>query len=76
MICLTASCRPEEPGNKRRDTSVSAESVAFLLLGGIVAGLVIGLGIDWLFKTFPLFMIIGVFAGCGLALYAVYLETK
>ncbi len=26
--------------------------------------------------TFPLFVVIGVFAGFGLALYAIYLETK
>jgi hypothetical protein len=27
-------------------------------------------------KTFPLFTVIGVFAGFALALYAIYLETK
>lgn len=68
--------QPEQPGNKRRDSPASAQSIAFLLLAGIVVGLAIGLGIDWLLKTFPLFMLIGVFAGCGLALYAVYQETK
>jgi F0F1-type ATP synthase assembly protein I len=70
--------RPDqsEGEGKRRDSSASAESIAFLLLAGIVAGGGIGAGLDWLVKTFPLFMIIGVFAGFALALYAVYLETK
>ena len=36
----------------------------------------VGAGIDWLVKTFPLFTVIGVFAGFALALYAIYLETK
>ena len=68
--------RPEHPGEKRRDPSASAESIAFLLLAGIVAGLAVGAGIDWLLKTSPLCTVIGVFAGFALALYAVYLETK
>jgi F0F1-type ATP synthase assembly protein I len=50
--------------------------VAFLLLGGIAVGAGIGAGIDWLARTFPLFTVIGVFAGFALALYAIYLETK
>jgi F0F1-type ATP synthase assembly protein I len=68
---------PKKPGDddgKRRSTS--AESVAFLLLGGVVTGLGVGAGIDWLIRTFPLFTVIGVFAGFALALYAIYLETK
>jgi hypothetical protein len=36
----------------------------------------VGAGIDWLVRTFPLFTVIGVFAGFALALYAIYLETK
>lgn len=54
----------------------SAESVAFLLLAGVAVGLGFGAGVDWLLGTFPLFVVIGVFAGFGLALYAIYLETK
>ena len=65
---------PGDDGHKRRSTS--AESVAFLLLGGVVTGLGVGAGIDWLVRTFPLFTVIGVFAGFALALYAIYLETK
>lgn len=68
---------PEE-GNKKEQPrpAASAESVAFLLLGGVAVGLGFGAGMDWLFGTFPLFVVIGVFAGFGLALYAIYLETK
>lgn len=47
-----------------------------MLLGGIVTGLGLGAGIDWLVGTFPLVTVVGVFAGFALALYAVYLETK
>lgn len=65
----------QHDGGKRRP-GASAESVAFLLLAGVAVGLGVGAGIDWLERTFPLFTVIGVFAGFGLALYAVYLETK
>jgi hypothetical protein len=47
-----------------------------MVLGGIVTGLGLGAGIDWLIGTFPLASAIGVFAGFALALYAIYLETK
>ncbi len=70
---------PENPEDGKKDqprSAASAESVAFLLLAGVALGLGFGAGVDWLFGTFPLFVIIGVFAGFGLALYAVYLETK
>ena len=71
---------PDHPGDgKKRDSprrAASAESVAFLLLAGVAVGLGFGAGIDWLLGTFPLFVVIGVFVGFGLALYAIYLETK
>jgi ATP synthase protein I len=68
---------PENGGKKQPPRSgTSAESVAFLLLAGVAVGLGFGAGVDWLFGTFPLFVVIGVFVGFGLALYAVYLETK
>jgi hypothetical protein len=54
----------------------SAETIAFMLLAGIVVGLLVGYGLDRLLHTTPVFIAIGVFAGCGVALYAVYLETK
>ncbi len=47
-----------------------------MVLGGIVTGLGIGAGIDWLLDTLPWMSVIGVFAGFALALYAIYLETK
>ena len=68
---------PEDGKKKEPQRSVaSAESVAFLLLAGVAVGLGFGAGVDWVFGTFPLFVIVGVFVGFGLALYAVYLETK
>jgi F0F1-type ATP synthase assembly protein I len=47
-----------------------------MMLAGIAVGVAVGYGVDWLVKTFPLFTVVGVFAGFGLALYAVFLETK
>ena len=69
---------PTEDGHKddKHQSSASAESVAFLLLAGVAVGLGVGAGVDWLVGTFPLFVVIGVFAGFALALYAIYLETK
>jgi len=69
---------PKGPGNDngKHRSPASAESVAFLVLGGVAVGAGAGAGIDWLVRTFPLFTVIGVFAGFVLALYAVYLETK
>jgi F0F1-type ATP synthase assembly protein I len=67
---------PERPDGKRRDSSVSPESIAFLVLAGIGVGAAAGAGLDWLLKSFPLCMIFGVFAGFALALYAIYLETR
>ena len=46
------------------------------MLAGVILGLLAGYGLDRLFGTMPLFLIAGVFAGFGLGLYAVYLETK
>ncbi len=71
---------PEPPEDSRKDgperSPASAESVAFLLLAGVAVGLGVGAGVDWLAGTFPVFVVIGVFAGFALALYAIYLETK
>ncbi len=47
-----------------------------MLLAGVAVGLGVGFLIDWLAKTSPLFIILGVFVGFAGALYAVYLETK
>ena len=59
-----------------RSSSVSGESIAFMMLAGIVLGLALGAGIDWIAGTSPLFLVAGVFAGFGMALYAVFMETK
>ena len=73
---MTPQSSEDRQDDDKRGSSTSAETVAFLLLGGVVTGLGVGAGIDWVVKTFPLFTVIGVFAGFALALYAIYLETK
>ena len=73
---MTPQSPEDRQDDDQRGSSTSAETVAFLLLGGVVTGLGVGAGIDWVVKTFPLFTVIGVFAGFALALYAIYLETK
>jgi F0F1-type ATP synthase assembly protein I len=73
---VTQQSPDERRDDDKKGSSTSAESVAFLLLGGVVTGLAVGAGSDWLVNTFPLFTVIGVFAGFALALYAIYLETK
>jgi F0F1-type ATP synthase assembly protein I len=70
---------PQRPGTAEDDErrpSPSGESVAFLILGGVVTGGAVGAGVDWVVRQFPLCTVIGVFVGFALALYAVYLETK
>jgi F0F1-type ATP synthase assembly protein I len=54
----------------------SGETIAFMIIAGIVVGLLIGYGLDRLLHTTPAFIVVGVFAGFGVALYAVFLETK
>ena len=73
---MTLHSPDDRRDDNKRGSSTSAESVGFLLLGGVVTGLGVGAGIDWLVGTFPLFTVIGVFAGFALALYAIYLETR
>jgi len=68
--------RPGAAGDEERRPSPSGESVAFLILGGVVTGGAVGAGVDWVVRQFPLCTVIGVFVGFALALYAVYLETK
>jgi len=68
--------RPGSAGDDGPRNSPSGESVAFLILGGVVTGAGVGAGVDWIVDQFPLFTAIGVFVGFALALYAVYLETK
>jgi F0F1-type ATP synthase assembly protein I len=73
---VTSDRHEDDKRNGPQHGAASAESMAFLLLAGVAVGLGFGAGIDWLLNKFPLFMVIGVFVGFGLALYAIYLETK
>lgn len=63
-------------GQHGRRSRSSGEAIAFTLLAGVLLGLLAGYGLDRLLGTAPLFIIVGVFAGFGLGLYAVYLETR
>jgi F0F1-type ATP synthase assembly protein I len=47
-----------------------------MLLAGVGLGLGAGYVIDRLAHTLPWFTSIGVFVGFGVALYAIYLETR
>lgn len=61
------------PPGRRED---SGEAIAFMLLAGVGVGAGIGYGIDRLVGSFPALMVVGVFVGFAVALYAVYLETR
>lgn len=70
---------PEPPGQRRPTAGRrldKGETVAFMLLAGIGLGAGIGYGIDRLVGTFPALMVVGVFLGFGIALYAVFLEAR
>ena len=70
---------PREKGSRRspqRKSPAQAETIAFMLLAGVGLGLGVGYVIDRLAHTLPWFTSIGVFVGFGVALYAVYLETR
>ena len=69
---------PSDHGHtgQRKGGLASAETIAFMVLAGIAVGLLAGYGLDRLLHTMPAFTAIGVFAGFGVALYAVFLETK
>ena len=64
------------PSGGPKKPPAQGESIAFTLLAGVAIGLAIGYGADRLAGTLPVFTIIGVFVGFGLALYAIFLETK
>jgi F0F1-type ATP synthase assembly protein I len=50
--------------------------MAFLVLAGVAVGSGLGYLVDRLAGTLPLFVVLGVFGGFVLALYAIYLETR
>jgi F0F1-type ATP synthase assembly protein I len=71
--------RPEKQSaddSRGRSPSVSAESIAFTMLAGVMVGAAVGGGIDWAAGIFPWCTIAGVFVGFAVGLYAIYLETK
>lgn len=59
--------RDLSPGERRQMTSKSTigegSSQGFDFFASIAAGLVLGLGLDWMFGTSPVFVIIGVIVG-------------
>jgi len=55
---------------------VSAQTIAFTVLAGVVVGMLVGYGLDRLLHTSPAFLVVGVFVGFGAALYAVFLKTN
>jgi len=60
----------------RRSGIAAAQTVAITLLTGIVVGVVVGYGLDRLLHTTPWVSAIGLFVGFGVALAAVFFETK
>jgi F0F1-type ATP synthase assembly protein I len=54
----------------------SGVAVTGQILAGMALGAGVGFGIDWLAGLMPLLTIIGMCAGLGLSLYAIYLETR
>jgi F0F1-type ATP synthase assembly protein I len=55
---------------------VSGVAVTGQILAGMALGAGVGFGIDWLAGLAPLFTIVGMCAGLGFSLYAIYLETR
>jgi len=65
--------RKIKPNDGQRGRSSGGwEWVTFYLVGGVSLGTISGLGLDYLFHTSPLFLIVGVFAGFAAGLYGIY----
>jgi F0F1-type ATP synthase assembly protein I len=66
--------KPTGPGDggKRH----AAESLAYTIMGGVALGAGIGVGLDLLLGTLPVFLAIGMFAGLAFALYVTYLRVR
>jgi F0F1-type ATP synthase assembly protein I len=73
-VTPTDGRRPDESGDggKRRAT----ENIAYTIMAGVALGAGIGVGLDMLAGTLPLFMAIGMFAGLAFALYVTYLRLR
>lgn len=54
----------------------SGVAVTGQILGGMAIGAGVGFGIDWVSGLVPLLTIVGMCAGLGFSLYAIYLETR
>ena len=61
---------------QRRSGFAAAQTVVVTLLTGIIAGTLLGYGLDRLLHTVPWFSAAGLFVGLGVALAAVFFETK
>jgi len=64
------------PHGHRRGGVVAAQTVAVTILTGIVAGVLVGYCLDRVLHTVPWLSVIGLFAGFGVALAAVFFETR
>jgi F0F1-type ATP synthase assembly protein I len=71
------------PAEKRKPTGpgdggkrAAAENVAYTIMGGVALGAGIGVGLDLLLGTLPVFLAIGMFAGLAFALYVTYLRVR
>jgi F0F1-type ATP synthase assembly protein I len=60
------------PGPQRQDPS----SVAYTIMAGMMLGGGIGVGLDELVGTLPLFLALGMIAGLAFAVYAAYLRSR
>jgi len=61
---------------QRRSGFAAAQTVVVTLLTGVVLGMLAGYGLDRLLHTVPWFSMTGLFVGFGVALAAVFFETK
>ena len=59
-----------------RRPRVSGVAVTGQILAGMALGAGVGFGIDWVSGLVPLFTIVGMCAGLGFSLYAIYLEMR
>jgi F0F1-type ATP synthase assembly protein I len=62
----------QQPGPQRQDPS----SVAYTIMAGMMLGGGIGVGLDELIGTLPLFLALGMVAGLAFAVYVAYLRTR
>ena len=61
-----------QPGPQRQDPS----SVAYTIMAGMMLGGGIGVGLDELMGTLPLFLALGMVAGLAFAVYVAYLRMR